>query len=303
MSASTNAKVNWSRIQCYERSGEGEHEVKKSKRGQEPFSWVIPGHKGVNRPTVAITPPPRRCRRWTTSESADLVAAVVKHGKRWRRVAEEMAQSGFTADQCIQHWTRVLAPSISKKPWSSAEDAQLILSVLRHGESAWSHVSRNLPGRTDVMCRYRYLKLLRDWSAAPAKSRRLPPPQYVTPMGASFCPAPDLAPERYQRLMQMYVICAGDAHGMSAADTDCALTLVGLADGLACDGSDGDQDVMDADNESVELDTLDADTDWTRDGTPPPKRRRLSRSATRRAGTSTPPPPERYVLPVTPPGP
>eukprot|EP00761_Pharyngomonas_kirbyi_P000302 gb/GECH01000302.1/.p1 GENE.gb/GECH01000302.1/~~gb/GECH01000302.1/.p1 ORF type:complete len:694 (+),score=145.38 gb/GECH01000302.1/:1-2082(+) len=84
--------------------------------------------------------------------------AVLKYGpKNWKKIAEEIGGQ-FTADQCNQHWHRVLNPRIIKGDWTPAEDDLLFERVVTHGESAWTKVAEGIPGRTDIQCRHRYFQ-------------------------------------------------------------------------------------------------------------------------------------------------
>ncbi|KAL0480611.1 mybB, partial [Acrasis kona] len=56
----------------------------------------------------------KTCQRWTEEQNKDLREAVLKHGPRnWKKIAVEIGGL-FTADQCNQHWHRVLNPRIIK---------------------------------------------------------------------------------------------------------------------------------------------------------------------------------------------
>lgn len=64
-----------------------------------------------------------------------------------------------------QHWYRVLNPRINKKPWNNEEDNLLRKAVANFGESSWCQVMHQLPNRTDIQCRHRWVmlkKALRD---------------------------------------------------------------------------------------------------------------------------------------------
>jgi len=69
-----------------------------------------------------------------------------------------------TSSQCYQRWHRVLNPAILKGPWSKEETDILskIVSEMDKDKISWSQVAKNIPGRTDIQCRYQYLKLIRS---------------------------------------------------------------------------------------------------------------------------------------------
>ena len=72
-----------------------------------------------------------------------------------------MMSEKFTADQCNQHWRRVLDPSIKKGKWTEEEDQALLKAVSECGDKLhWGLVAQKIPGRTDSQVRYRYKYLL-----------------------------------------------------------------------------------------------------------------------------------------------
>lgn len=100
--------------------------------------------------------------RWTEEQDRLLTEAVQRHGPRnWKRIATEIGGM-FTADQCNQHWHRVLNPRIVKGDWSPAEDELLYERVTHYGESSWTKVSEGIPGRTDIQCRHRFYQRKRE---------------------------------------------------------------------------------------------------------------------------------------------
>jgi hypothetical protein len=121
-----------------------------------------------NRPMSPIlfakpkAPPVRnRAFRWTPDDDARLVAAVDVHGvDHWPDVASELG-GGRTKAQCAQRWFRCLDPNISKCTWTSEEEQRLIDLVASHGNKAWVKIARELGGRSDVQCRFRFFYLLK----------------------------------------------------------------------------------------------------------------------------------------------
>eukprot|EP00762_Andalucia_godoyi_P004928 ANDGO_01381.mRNA.1 Myb-like protein M len=103
------------------------------------------------------------CRRWTAEQDEQLRLAVQMHGARnWKRIGAELGNI-FTADQCNQHWHRVLNPQITKGDWTLQEDMLLQSLVDRYGESSWIRVAKEMgSARTDIQCRHRYFQRKRD---------------------------------------------------------------------------------------------------------------------------------------------
>ncbi|XP_018419565.1 PREDICTED: snRNA-activating protein complex subunit 4 [Nanorana parkeri] len=60
--------------------------------------------------------------------------------------------------QLLYRWTKCLDPSLRKGPWSKEEDEMLLKAVAKHGEKDWYKIRFEVPGRSDVQCRERYLK-------------------------------------------------------------------------------------------------------------------------------------------------
>ena len=97
-----------------------------------------------------------RTRRWTPDEDERLIYAVNKYGTdNWQTIASIVGNDRNKA-QCSQRWNRCKNPEISHKNWSKEEEEKLIDLVNLYGDKSWTRVSSELPGRTDVQCRFRY---------------------------------------------------------------------------------------------------------------------------------------------------
>jgi hypothetical protein len=92
--------------------------------------------------------------RWKSEEDAKLIDAVSKYGKEWVAVAKLI--HGRTNQQCRKRWSHTLDPGITRGRWKPEEDAKLIEAVEKHGKN-WVAVATLLPGRTDDLCRYRWV--------------------------------------------------------------------------------------------------------------------------------------------------
>lgn len=121
-------------------------------------------------------------RHWTPEEDELLRKAVKMYGeKRWKQIAEHVPGRNHT--QCLQRWSKVLAPGLKKGQWSKAEDDALIrlaqaeiqkmkahLKITSDSTSAtlgnrkiklnWGKVARNIEGRTAKQCRERWVNNL-----------------------------------------------------------------------------------------------------------------------------------------------
>ena len=93
-------------------------------------------------------------KRWTASEDDALRKAVKKHGeKNWKAIAEEV--DGRNHTQCLQRWTKVLAPGLVKGHWRPDED-ELLRKLVAEGRKNWGQVATRIPGRTSKQCRERW---------------------------------------------------------------------------------------------------------------------------------------------------
>jgi hypothetical protein len=103
-------------------------------------------------------------RQWTAEEDAQLSEAVNQLGQIWVNVAPLFP--GRTNAQCSLRWRTYLDPTVivhSKtalySTWTVEEDAKLKEAVTEHGYD-WCRVAAQVPGRTNVQCRYRWVETL-----------------------------------------------------------------------------------------------------------------------------------------------
>uniref|UniRef100_A0AAV1U211 Uncharacterized protein n=1 Tax=Peronospora matthiolae TaxID=2874970 RepID=A0AAV1U211_9STRA len=93
-------------------------------------------------------------KRWTQEEDEKLRDAVGRHGERnWKSIAEEVPGRNHT--QCLQRWTKVLAPGLVKGHWRPDED-ELLKELVAEGRKNWGQVATRIPGRTSKQCRERW---------------------------------------------------------------------------------------------------------------------------------------------------
>ena len=104
----------------------------------------------------------KRTRSWTPTEDYRLIMGVHLCGdNNWSEVSEFVG-GGRTRSQCSQRWCRVIDPRISKDHWSEEEEKQLIDIVQRIGDKSWIKVAAEMNGRSDVQCRYKYRKMMKE---------------------------------------------------------------------------------------------------------------------------------------------
>lgn len=95
--------------------------------------------------------------KWTKEEDQKLATLVSIYGeKKWKKISAEMGGLK-TGAQCAQHWKRVLSPDIRKGAWDENEEDLLFRLVTQHG-SCWKKIAKKIARRTDIQCRYQYLK-------------------------------------------------------------------------------------------------------------------------------------------------
>lgn len=119
----------------------------------------------ANQPRRASSQHKRTGIPWTDFEDKVLVQLIYSQQLRnWRSIAQtfnstEGIKTIRTAEQCSQHWLRVLNPHITKGKWSPEEDQLLIQAVQRCSPRNWKQIADLMPGRTDIQIRYRLNRL------------------------------------------------------------------------------------------------------------------------------------------------
>ena len=123
--------------------------------------------------------PPRSVPPGATG--ADAVPFVVPSGDHhwgfWSSVAVDVPRR--TPYGCRDKWMQMLDPTISRRPWSDADDAALAAAVARHGAGKWMTISKDVPHRTDAQCRRRWVQKNPTWEperTAPAPDALAPAP-------------------------------------------------------------------------------------------------------------------------------
>lgn len=113
----------------------------------------------------------RKHDKWSDDENNLLKAAVQELGERqWKLIAKKVGTRN--ADQCNQHWHRVINPKITKSKWTAGEDELLIKRTQLLGESAWKKIAEELIGRTDTQCRHRFKMLMKKKNGVTGKKRK-----------------------------------------------------------------------------------------------------------------------------------
>lgn len=70
---------------------------------------------------------------------------------------------GWSANQCMERWTKAASPEIRRGPWEEKEDALLRAAVMAQppGPNYWTRIAKRMAnGRTDASCRERWTNML-----------------------------------------------------------------------------------------------------------------------------------------------
>ncbi|XP_053138349.1 snRNA-activating protein complex subunit 4 isoform X2 [Hemicordylus capensis] len=99
---------------------------------------------------------------WTPEEDQMLLQLVqdMRVGGHipYRKIAYYM--EGRDSAQLIYRWTKRVDPQLKRGAWTPEEDALLLKAVAKYGQREWYKIRTEVPGRTDLQCRDRYLNSL-----------------------------------------------------------------------------------------------------------------------------------------------
>ncbi|KIK65517.1 hypothetical protein GYMLUDRAFT_38988 [Collybiopsis luxurians FD-317 M1] len=134
----------------------------KEQENEHKLDWVeVAKELGTNRtPIDCMRHGLQRSRHsWTPANDQKLVEGVQVYGlENWALVAVHVSPY-VTPNQCQMRYIRSLDPTLNKSPWTTAEDERLNQVVSAIGTSDWVEVARHMPGRTNEICRERYLEV------------------------------------------------------------------------------------------------------------------------------------------------
>jgi hypothetical protein len=112
----------------------------------------------LSRPPVRSDDLKQKTNPWMRIEDARLLAGIRKFGlDHWVTVAEFVGH-GRTRSQCSQRWYRCLDPRLNKSAWTPEEERKLQSLVEKYGLKSWTKIAQQMETRSDVQCRYHYLR-------------------------------------------------------------------------------------------------------------------------------------------------
>ncbi|KAF9076447.1 hypothetical protein BDP27DRAFT_1414324 [Rhodocollybia butyracea] len=113
----------------------------------------------------------RERHSWSPESDAKLVDGIQVYGlENWALVALHVSPH-VTPNQCLMRYNRSLNPLLRKSPWNATEDDRLDKVVSALGTSNWTEVAKHLPGRTNEMCRERYVERSKSKADPRTKSK------------------------------------------------------------------------------------------------------------------------------------
>ena len=119
---------------------------------------------------------------WDTKDDERLKEAITMYGDDWSAVSKYVGNKR-SRSQCELRWKRVLDPSISREPWTEAEEAELLQLVQVYGDKAWKTLAEHMPHRNDSQCRFHYYhmqkineNIIKEFKGDSPSSKHIPAP-------------------------------------------------------------------------------------------------------------------------------
>jgi hypothetical protein len=90
---------------------------------------------------------------WTPKEDAKLMEMMKKYGQSWAMISSMM--EGRTGKQVRDRYLNKLRPNIKLGDWSAQED-ELVVTLIKEIGHRWSLIANHLPGRTEGQVKNRF---------------------------------------------------------------------------------------------------------------------------------------------------
>ena len=104
-------------------------------------------------------------RLWTKKDDMHLMTLINVYGpQRWnflsRLMSREFPMTPKTAKQCRERWHNKLDPQSINEPWTTLEEAKLLLLYIKH-KNDWASISDNMPNRHNNMAKNHFYSMFR----------------------------------------------------------------------------------------------------------------------------------------------
>ncbi|KAM4662649.1 snRNA-activating protein complex subunit 4 isoform 2-T2 [Discoglossus pictus] len=130
-------------------------------------NWLaISKELGTNRSAFQCLQKYQHCnkefkRKEFTKEEDEMLTQLVQQMRVGNHIPYKKISyfmEGRDAMQLLYRWSKSLDPNLKKGYWSKSEDELLLKAISKHGERNWYKIRLEVPGRTDMQCRERYIK-------------------------------------------------------------------------------------------------------------------------------------------------
>ncbi|XP_053329175.1 snRNA-activating protein complex subunit 4 [Spea bombifrons] len=100
-------------------------------------------------------------RKEFTKEEDEMLTHLVQQMRvgnhiPYRKISYFM--EGRDGVQLLCRWSKSIDPNLKKGSWTKSEDELLLKAVAKYGAKDWYKIREEVPGRSDVQCRERYVK-------------------------------------------------------------------------------------------------------------------------------------------------
>ena len=212
--------------------------------------------------------------KFSQEEDEQLRQLVEKYGENaWLSISNEM--NGRSSRQCRERWLNYLSPRLNNGEWTEEEDSILLEKQKELGTS-WTRISKFLPGRTDQMCKNRFLMLQRKMNKKPY-TRRTPQQTFlnqqminplipqIIPMNNGFIGVPIIAVPNYNFVPNYMNFNVSTSTSTSSSTMKSMKTQQIHQNNYSNSSSSNQSNVSSPIESEIETSTTDSDTEYTQD--------------------------------------